>query len=67
MLLVFGLFAWLGWRKSKKSLYEDLLRKCFGDVAQAERLIESERKRFPAATRERLIRHAVDRWEQHNR
>lgn len=68
VLTVFGICAWYGWQKhSKQSLYNDLLRKCFGDAAQAERLIEAERKRYPSATRERLIRHAIDRWRQHNR
>ncbi|HZS10128.1 MAG TPA: hypothetical protein VFD58_35200 [Blastocatellia bacterium] len=47
--------------------YNKLLRKSLGDPVQVERLIEAERKRHPNATRERLMRHAIERWESHNR
>ena len=47
--------------------YDILLRRCLGDAQQAERLIEAERNRYPNASRDRLIKHAVDRWKSHSR
>jgi hypothetical protein len=48
-------------------LYQDLLSKVRGDAATAERLIEYERERAPNASREELIRRAIERWEDDNR
>jgi tetratricopeptide (TPR) repeat protein len=47
--------------------YENLLRKVGGDILTAERLIEYERRRAPNASREELIRRAIERWEDDNR
>lgn len=47
--------------------YENLLRKVGGDVLTAERLIEYECRRAPNASREELIRRAIERWEDDNR
>lgn len=71
-LLIVGVFVIaLGRRHSLRTdseeLYKDLLRKCSGDDAQAERLIEGERKRYPNATRDSLIKRAIDRLETHRR
>lgn len=64
---VVALLAAFWYRKQAKiSNYNRLLRKCFGDVEQAERLITAEAKRYPGASRERLIRHVLDRWDQHS-
>jgi hypothetical protein len=48
-------------------VYQKLLRKSLGDRTQVERLIEAERRRHPEATREKLMRHALERWERHLR
>jgi hypothetical protein len=76
ILLVIALVGFQIWKQARKRkgsglpeqvLYERLLRKTMGDRAQAERLVELERKRMPAANRTRLIRSALDRWERDNR
>jgi len=51
----------------ERELYQKLLRKSFGDKAQAERLIEAERRKRPDARRIILMKHAIDRWERDNR
>ena len=47
--------------------YQQLLRKAFGDQALVERLIEGERKRQPEASRDKLMRYVLERWERHLR
>lgn len=47
--------------------YQELLSKVRGDALTAERLIEYERRRAPSASREELIRRAIERWERDNR
>ena len=47
--------------------YRELLRHALGDHEKVERLIAFERARDLAASRERLIRRAIDRWRQDNR
>ena len=48
-------------------VYQKLLRKSLGDRAQVERLIEAECRRHPEASREKLMRHALERWDRHLR
>jgi len=48
-------------------LYGSLLSKVLGNRETAERLIEYERRRVPGASREELIRRAIERWELDNR
>ncbi len=57
-------FAWRG-DSTATDLYQKLLRKSLGDRAQVERLVAAERRRHPKATREKLMRHALERWERH--
>lgn len=49
------------------NLYNQLLVKTLGDKAKAERLIEYERQYYPKATRNSLIKHAIERLERDNR
>jgi hypothetical protein len=71
LIPVLILLAVLGWlvlkRQKKRNRYERLLRKCFGDEVQAERLIEAEQHRYPKGNRDLWIRLAIERWEQHSR
>ena len=47
--------------------YENLLSTVRGERAVAERLIELERRKAPNASRDELIRRAIERWEDNNR
>ena len=49
-----------------RQLYEQLLNMAQGDRAMADRLIEYERTRAPAASTETLIGNAIDRWLHDN-
>jgi hypothetical protein len=49
---------------TQNEAYQKLLRKAMGDRTQTERLIEFERQRNPRASRGRLIRAALERWER---
>lgn len=49
-----------------KDLYQDLLMKVRWDRAIADRLIELERKKAPAADRNELIKRAIERWLRDN-
>ena len=48
------------------NLYQDLLAMCRGDREMAERLIEFERKKVPAAGRNEWIKRAIERWIRDN-
>lgn len=52
---------------TEENLYQDLFIKVGYDHDIARRLIEYERQRAPQATRSRLIRNAIQRWERDNR
>jgi hypothetical protein len=52
---------------NEADLYHDLMVKIGYDQALAERLIEYERQKSPAATRPILIQSAIRRWERDNR
>lgn len=71
ILIFFAIVVAMGHRHScqteSKELYLDLLRKCGGDKDTVERLVEGERKRNPNASKDSLIRKAVERWEQNRR
>lgn len=60
LYLVIGRGGKLSFR-SEDSLYEELVRKCRGDRALANRLIEYERKRNPDAEIAELLQDAIDR------
>jgi len=47
-------------------LYQELLTKVRGNRAIADRLIEFERKKAPAADRNELIRRAIEGWLRDN-
>ncbi len=53
--------------RSEAELYQDLLAKVGFDKDTAERLIQYEHARAPNATRQTLLRSAVDRWQRDNR
>ncbi|MDQ2690918.1 MAG: hypothetical protein M3Y68_02680, partial [Chloroflexota bacterium] len=50
-----------------EELFQNLLSKVGGERLTAERLIEYERRHAPNASREELIRRAIERWEDDNR
>jgi DNA-directed RNA polymerase subunit RPC12/RpoP len=52
---------------TEENLYQDLFIKVGYDHDIAKRLIEYERQRAPGATRSKLIRNAIQRWERDNR
>lgn len=52
---------------TEENLYQDLFVKVGYDHGIAQRLIEYERQRTPHATRSKLIRNAIQRWERDNR
>jgi hypothetical protein len=54
-------------RDQAEALYQNLLRKSFGDRGGVARLIELERQRRPDATEIELMKSAIARWERHNR
>jgi hypothetical protein len=56
-----------GSESSEPALYERLLRKTMSNKEQAERLIELERKKTPTASRARLVRNAIERWQRDDR
>lgn len=47
--------------------YDDLVEAARGDKALADRLINFERKSAPEASKERLARLALERWERDRR
>ena len=47
--------------------YDDLVKAARGDKALANRLIDFERKKAPEASKERLARLALERWERDRR
>ncbi|MFM2430585.1 MAG: hypothetical protein RLZZ511_1798 [Cyanobacteriota bacterium] len=47
----------------EESLFQRLIRKCMGDLEQAERLISYELGRSPNSSREEAIQAALIRWE----
>lgn len=53
--------------QTEENLYQDLFIKAGYDHNIAKRLIEYERQRAPQATRSKLIRNAIQRWERDNR
>lgn len=72
LLAIFGWFVKLREgqctrRRAGAKPYHRLLRKTRGDKAQAERLIEYERRRHPQWGRELLIAQAIENWERSNR
>lgn len=71
LLILSFLVLRLGGRYQRRSntndLYQKLLRKCAGDRAQVERLIEGERKRNPKASHDRLIKNAIERLDHDRR
>jgi len=72
VLLVIALLAvfirYRGKKLTKESRSEqDLIRRCFGDRAQAERLIELERMRNPNLSRENAAKDAIDSLLRDNR
>lgn len=48
----------------EEQLHEDLLRRARGDARLLCRLVEYERRCNPAASREQLLRDAIDRWDR---
>jgi hypothetical protein len=52
--------------ENKTYAYDDLLSKVLWDRGTADRLIEDERQRAPAADRNQLIRRAIERWIRDN-
>ncbi len=59
---------WSG-RAQRRALrgYQQLLGIAMGDQEVVERLIALEETRHPGASRETLIRHAIERWRRDNR
>jgi hypothetical protein len=61
--------SWLrtvkSWFRSGRSPAEKhLVQRCFGDSAQAQRLIEAELARRPQLSRADAARSALDRWSR---
>jgi hypothetical protein len=78
--IALGIIAFIGvllayppmWRRvtawvSERELEQALLRKCRGDRAQLDRLLEGERTRNPEKSRLGLLRMVKDRWDRANR
>ena len=64
--VVYGLYRIFSSRRpgNQKRLYRRLLKLARGDQDLAERMIENERRRSPAAGREELMQDAIYRWER---
>ena len=67
LYFLFGKAAKPSTQQVEGALYQKLLQKSLGDRAQAERLIELERRQHPTTSRARLIRYALERWERDSR
>jgi hypothetical protein len=52
------------WLSGTSGAEKQLLNRCLGDVAQADRLIRLELARRPQLTRDAASRSALDRWSR---
>lgn len=66
VLCAVGLALWL-WRGrggGAPSAFDELLQMCRGDAAQAQRLIDGEKRRAPEISDEEATRRAIRAWRR---
>lgn len=67
-VIAVGVWLWFRpWGGAARGEEAQLRRICFGDAAQAERLIEGEIARAPGISRAEAVARAVRRYQRDNR